>query len=206
MKLSKISLNLLTEEVYVKGMVNKMYENIVKENEEPKEKHLVKKVAEDFKLNTDLLFTYSVGISGFVGPVLELLHNQNIKVTTYDATLLVMVVFYILLRGSNEDIEKLMEGLKAKNLDKEVKPTLNFITKSLSLFKIVGKKFGIMVTTLTDILAFTFLSVPVLGVLKDVAAEKGFSLSHVDDLLLGIGLAASTYALKNKLHKREEKK
>jgi len=45
MNLSKISLNLLTEEVYLQGMVNLMYENIMKEEVEPKEKHLVKKVA-----------------------------------------------------------------------------------------------------------------------------------------------------------------
>ena len=101
MNVSKISLNLLTEEVYLTGMVNNMFENIIKEQNEPsspEEKHLVKKVAEDFKLNMGLLFTYSVGISGFVGPVMELLENQNIKVTNYDVTLIVMVVFYILLK------------------------------------------------------------------------------------------------------------
>lgn len=206
MKVSKISLNLLTEEVYIQGMVNTMYENIIKENEQPqkpKEEHLVKKVAQDFKLNTDLIFTYSVGISGFVGPVLELLNNKNLNVTTYDATLLVMVVTYILLKGSNEDIEKLMVELKSKNLDNQVKPVLKFMTKSLSLFKIIGKKFGIAVTSLTDILGFTFLSVPVLSILKDVAAEKGFNLDHTEDLLLGLGLSASTYALKNIIQRKK---
>jgi len=200
MNVSKISLNLLTEEVYLKGMVNNMFENIIKEQNEPsnpEEKHLVKKVAEDFKLNMGLLFTYSVGISGFVGPVIELLENQNIKVTSYDVTLIVMVVFYILLKGSNSDIEKMMSSLQEKKLDKQVKPVLNFISKSLTLFKIIGKKFGIAITTLTDILAFTFLSVPILGTLKDLAAEKGFNLNNIDVLLTGVALSAGTYALKN---------
>lgn len=200
MNVSKISLNLLTEEVYLKGMVNNMFENIIKEQNEPsspKEKHLVKKVAEDFKLNMGLLFTYSVGISGFVGPVMELLENQNIKVTSYDVTLIVMVVFYILLKGSNDDIEKMVSSLREKKLDKQVKPVLNFISKSLTLFKVIGKKFGIAITTLTDILAFTFLSVPILGTLKDLAAEKGFNLNNIDVLLTGVALSAGTYALKN---------
>jgi hypothetical protein len=200
MNVSKISLNLLTEEVYLKGMVNNMFENIIKEQNEPsspKEKHLVKKVAEDFKLNMGLLFTYSVGISGFVGPVMELLGNQNIKVTSYDVTLIVMVVFYILLKGSNDDIEKMVSSLREKKLDKQVKPVLNFISKSLTLFKVIGKKFGIAITTLTDILAFTFLSVPILGTLKDLAAEKGFNLNNIDVLLTGVALSAGTYALKN---------
>lgn len=200
MNVSKLSLNLLTEEVYLKGMVNNMFENIIKEQKEPsnpEEKHLVKKVAEDFKLNMGLLFTYSIGISGFVGPVMELLENQNIKVTSYDVTLIVMVVFYILLKGSNDDIEKMMSSLREKKLDKQVKPVLNFISKSLTLFKIIGKKFGVAITTLTDILAFTFLSVPILGTLKDLAAEKGFNLNNIDVLLTGVALSAGTYAIKN---------
>lgn len=205
MNVSKISLNLLTEEVYLKGMVNNMFENIIKEQKEPsspEEKHLVKKVVEDFKLNMGLLFTYSIGISGFVGPVMELLENQNIKVTSYDVTLIVMVVFYILLKGSNKDIEKMMSSLQEKKLDKQVKPVLNFISKSLTLFKVVGKKFGIAITTLTDILAFTFLSVPILGTLKDLAAEKGFNLNNIDALLTGVALSAGTYAIKNLMKRK----
>ena len=200
MNLSKISLNLLTEEVYLQGMVNNMYENILKERKEPsepKEKHLVQKVADDFKLNTDLLFTYSSGIAGFVGPVITLLENKGIKVTEYDVTLLLIVVFYILLRGSNEEIKLLISELKEKNLDKEVKGVLNFVTKSLTLFKIIGKKIGVAITTLTDVLAFTFLSVPVMGMLKDFAADKGFNIERIDELLYGVSLAATTYALKN---------
>ena len=108
-----------------------------------------------------------------------------------------MVVFYILLKGSNDDIEKMVSSLREKKLDKQVKPVLNFISKSLTLFKVIGKKFGIAITTLTDILAFTFLSVPILGTLKDLAAEKGFNLNNIDVLLTGVALSAGTYAIKN---------
>lgn len=205
MNLSKISLNLLTEEVYLQGMVNNMFENILKEQDEPstpKEKHLIKKVAEDFKLNADLLFTYSTGISGFVGPVMTLLENKNIIVTEYDATLLLIVVFYILLKGSSEEINLLREELKKKNLDKELKGVLNFVTKSLTLFKIIGKKIGIAITTMTDVLAFTFLSVPVMNMLKDFAADKGFNIDRVEELLYGVGLSATAYALKNLMKRK----
>ena len=200
MNLSKISLNLLTEEVYLQGMVNNMFEDILKEQNEPsepKEKHLIKKVADDFKLNTDLLFTYSTGISGFVGPVITLLENKGIKITSYDATLLLIVAFYILLKGSNEEINLLRDELKKKNLDKEISGVLNFISKSLKLFKIIGKKIGVVITTMTDVLAFTFLSVPVMNMIKDFAADKGFNINRVEELLYGVGLSATAYAFKN---------
>jgi hypothetical protein len=207
MNLSKISLNLLTEEVYLQGMINKMYENIIKENNQPQkvDNSLIRKVIQDLNLNADFMLTYGLGISGFVGPVTELLINKNINVTEYDVTLLIMVVFYILLKGSSENIKNIMDVLKTKKLDGEVKSVLNFISKSLTLFKIVGKKFGVTITTLVDVLAFTFLSVPVLGVLKNVAAEKGFDINHVDELIYGVGLSASTYMLKNVLNKKNIK-
>ena len=192
-----MSLNLLTEEVYLQGMVNLMYENIMKEEVEPKENHLVKKVADDFKLNADFIFTYSVGISGFIGPVKTLLENKGINITEYDVTLLLVVVFYILLMKSDDDIKKLMQGLKDKGLDSEVKPVLRFVTKTISLFKIIGKKFGLVVQSLTDILAFTFLSLPVMNIIRDLADDKGFSIDRVDDLLLGLTLSAGAYTLKN---------
>ncbi len=197
-------MNLLTEEVYLQGMINKMYENIIKENNQPQkaDNSLIRKVIQDLNLNADFMLTYGLGISGFVGPVTELLMNKNIKVTEYDVTLLIMVVFYILLKGSSENIKNIMDVLKTKKLDGEVKSVLNFISKSLTLFKIVGKKFGVAITTLVDVLAFTFLSVPVLGVLKNVAAEKGFDINHVDELIYGVGLSASTYMLKNVLNKK----
>ena len=205
MNVSKISLNLLVEETYLQGMVNNMYENIIKEQKvpsEPKEKHLVRKVADDFKLNTDLLFTYSTGISGFVGPVITLLENKSIKITEYDATLLLIVVFYVLLKGSNEEINLLRDELKKKNLDKELKGVLNFVTKSLTLFKIIGKKIGIAITTMADVLAFTFLSVPVMNMLKDFAADKGFNIDRVEELLYGVGLSATAYTLKNLMKRK----
>lgn len=205
MNLSKISLNLLVEEVYLQGMINNMYENILKEQNEPsepKEKHLIKKVADDFKLNTDLLFTYSTGISGFVGPVITLLENKGIKITSYDATLLLIVAFYILLKGSNEEINLLRDELKKKNLDKEISGVLNFISKSLKLFKIIGKKIGVVITTMTDVLAFTFLSVPVMSMIKDFAADKGFNINRVEELLYGVGLSATAYAFKNLMKRK----
>ena len=79
-----------------------MYENILTENTEvdSKSKSIVKKVAEDMKINADFMFTFGVGISAFVGPVNELLKNKGVNITEYDVTLLLITAFYILLSKS----------------------------------------------------------------------------------------------------------
>lgn len=198
MEVSKLSVNLLLEEVYLNGMFNNMFEKIlIKEESGGVKSNLVNQVAQDFKLNTSFMLTYGVGISGFIGPVITLLENKNIRVTEYDVTLLLIAAFYILLNGSKEEINLIREELKKKDLDKEVKGVLNFVSKSLNLLKIIGKKVGVVITTLTDVLAFTFLSVPVMNMLKDYAADKGFNIDRVEELLYGLALSATSYTLKN---------
>lgn len=203
MEVSKLSVNLLLEEVYLNGMFNNMFEKIfLKEESGGVKSNLVSRVAQDFKLNTSFMMTYGVGISGFIGPVITLLENKNIKVTEYDATLLLITAFYILLNGSKEEINLIREELKKKDLDKEVKGVLNFVSKSLNLLKIIGKKVGVVITTLTDVLAFTFLSVPVMNMLKDYAADKGFNIDRVEELLYGLALSTTSYTLKNFIKKK----
>lgn len=198
MEVSKLSVNLLLEEVYLNGMFNNMFEKIlIKEESGGVKSNLVNQVAQDFKLNTSFMLTYGVGISGFIGPVITLLENKNIRVTEYDVTLLLIAAFYILLNGSKEEINLIREELKKKDLDKEVKGVLNFVSKSLNLLKIIGKKVGVVITTLTDVLTFTFLSVPVMNMLKDYAADKGFNIDRVEELLYGLALSATSYTLKN---------
>ena len=160
MEVSKLSVNLLLEEVYLNGMFNNMFEKIlIKEESGGVKSNLVNQVAQDFKLNTSFMMTYGVGISGFIGPVITLLENKNIRVTEYDVTLLLIAAFYILLNGSKEEINLIREELKKKDLDKEVKGVLNFVSKSLNLLKIIGKKVGVVITTLTDVLAFLLVNI-----------------------------------------------
>jgi hypothetical protein len=97
-----------------------MYENILLKEESggtPREdSSLVKKVVQDFKLNTSFMMTYGVGISGFIGPVTTLLQNKSLNITEYDVTLLLIVAFYILLNGSKEEIDLYKELFNLKKI------------------------------------------------------------------------------------------
>ena len=74
--------------------------------------------------------------------------------------------------------------------------------KQFDLFKIIGKKFGLAIQSLTDILAFTFLSLPVMNIIRDLADHKGFNIDRVDDLLMGLTLSAGAYTLKNVMKRK----
>ena len=203
--ISTLSLNLLLEQVYLEGQINLMYEQILREDDnlgDGESKSMVKKVVDDLKLNADFMLTFGVGIAAFVGPVSELLSNKGLHITQYDATLLIVTAFYILVTKSKEDIDKLMSQVKGRKLEPELRKVTKFINGTLGLFKIIGKKVGVTITTLMDVLAFTFMSVPVLNLIKNLAAEKGFNIDNVEQLFVGLTLSAGTYLLKNILKKR----
>jgi hypothetical protein len=203
--ISTLSLNLLLEQVYLEGQINLMYEEILREDDnisDEESKSMVKKVIDDLKLNADFMFTFGVGISAFAGPVSELLSNGGIHITKYDVTLLIITAFYILLTKSKEDVDTLMAKVKEHKLESHLKKVVKFIYSTVDLFKVVGNKVGVTITTLVDVLAFTFMSVPVLNLIKNLAAEKGFNIDNVSQLFAGVLLSAGTYLIKNMLKKR----
>lgn len=203
--MSTLSLNLLLEKVYLEGQIHMMYEEILKEetnSNDIENESMVKKVISDLKLNADFMLTFGVGIGAFAGPVSELLSNQNLRITKYDVTLLVITALYVLLTKSKKDVDILMSKVKEQKLESELKKVIKFVNGTLGLFKVIGNKVGVTVTTLVDVLAFTFMSIPVLNLIKSIAAEKGYNIDNVEQLFSGLILSAGTYLLRNVLKKR----
>ena len=200
--ISKSSLNLLMEEVYLKGKLNSLNKDIINENFKMGINPVLKEVMSQLKANFNFIMTYGVGISGFIGPVKSLLQNKGLQVTDYDVTLLIIVAIYILLSKPKEEIDEVVEKLKESGLEKEISPVLNFISKTVSFFKIFGSKFGYAINSLLDILSFTFLSAPVLDFIKNVTLEKNFNINNVQELLAGVLLAISSHGLKSLINKK----
>ena len=200
--ISKSSLNLLMEEVYLKGKLNSLNNDIITENFKMDINPTLKEVMSQLKANFNFIMTYGVGISGFIGPVKSLLQNKGLQVTDYDVTLLIIVAIYILLSKPKEEIDEVVEKLKEKELDKEISPVLNFISKTVNFFKIFGSRFGYTINGLLDILSFTFLSAPVLNFIKNVTLEKNFNINNVQELLAGVLLAISSHGLKSLINKK----
>ena len=200
--ISNLSLNLLMEEIYLKGKINSLNESIISEDAKINVNPVLKQIMSELKANFNFIMTYGVGISGFIGPVKSLLENKGLTMTDYDVALLIIVSFYILISKSKEEIDEIVEKIKAKGFEKEIPSVLDFISKIVGFFKVFGKKFGYVVNGLLDILSFTFLSVPVLEFIKNFASDKGFSTNNIQELLAGVLLAVSTHGLKNLINKK----
>jgi hypothetical protein len=203
-----LNLNLLTEQVYITGQVNRIYENILKEEEsvDPKDDSVIKNVLGELGIATKFLFQFGTGIGAFMRPVTELLENQGVSITQEEVALLIVTSLAIMLTNSKVEIGKLRQAVKDKNLEVHLGSVTKFIISVKKLMVTIGEKLGRVVHTLSDVLSFTFMLVPTMNILSDMINNYGTTSDSIGQLMAGIMLAAGGYGLKTFIGKLLNKK
>lgn len=210
-KISNLKLNLLTEEVYLIGHVNKLYENILKEElDKPSEDNgsLVKKVAKDLGLSSSFIFKFGTGIGAFMRPVTELLQNKGVNINEQEVILLIITAVFISIESmkNSGDVNKLRKALKEKGLLDYLKDVNKLLHSSKEVLKSVGKTLGKTLSSLTDILGFTFMLVPTMNIINKLIVDNGITPESVMGFLSGLALAVGSYGLKNVIDKINKKR
>ena len=134
--ISKIKLNLVTEKLYVEGIVNKLYEDIanygegdVKANtlmesilKEENNKSIIGDIVDDFKLAPKFIFTFGTGIGAFYGPIQKLLEGSGVVISEYEIYLLIVTAIATLMNESDSSL--LVKTLKEKGLYSSLKDVM----------------------------------------------------------------------------------
>tara|TARA_R110002020_G_scaffold457765_2_gene674811 strand:- start:295 stop:912 length:618 start_codon:yes stop_codon:yes gene_type:complete len=202
-----LNLNLLNEQVYITSQVNRIYENMLKEedNVNPEDISVFKKVLKDMGISTGFIFHFGTGIGAFMRPVTELLQNQNISVSREEVALLVITSFSIMLTNSKEEITKLMTSVKEKGLEPYLNDVTKFIMSIKKIMSVIGEKVGKTVSTLSDVLGFTFMLAPAMEVITGLINNNNITFDSIGRLLGGLILAAGSYGVKNIIDKIQNK-
>lgn len=196
--MNNLNLNLLTEQVYLTGQVNRIFENILKEDEQvnPKDDSMIRQVLKDLGISSGFIFQFGTGIGAFMRPVTELLNGNGVSMNQEEVALLIITAFAIMLTNSSVEIGKLTQAVKDKNLDVHLGSVSKFILSVKKLMGVIGEKIGRSVHTLTDVLGFTFMLVPAMNVLKDLINSYGISMDNMGQLFGGLVMAAGSYGIK----------
>jgi hypothetical protein len=196
--MNNLNLNLLTEQVYLTGQVNRIYENILKEDEQvdPQDDSMIKKVLKDYGISAGFIFQFGTGIGAFMRPVTELLNGSGVSMNQEEVALLIITAFAIMLTNSSVEIGKLTNAVKEKGLEVHLSSVTKFILSVKKLMGILGSKIGRAVHTLSDVLGFTFMLVPAMNVLKELINDYGVSMENFGQLLGGLVMAGGAYGIK----------
>lgn len=207
--ISKIKLNLVKEKLYTEGLVNRLYEDIANYGEgdveakvlmesilkEEKDKSIIEDIVDEFKLAPKFLFTFGTGITAFYGPVQRLLEGSGIYMNEYEIYLLIITAIATMINESNTDV--LVQTLKEKGLYSSLQDVKEYITNSKKLINTVTKNVLGTTYSLSDVLGFTALLVPVMSLLSDVIEEYGLTSKNLGVMLKGMVLSASVYGIKS---------
>ena len=215
--ISKIKLNLITEKLYVEGLVNKLYNDIAYYGEEEvevktlmesiikeeKDKSIIEDIVEEFKLAPKFIFTFGTGISAFYGPVQRLLEGSGITMTDYEIYLLIITAIATL---SNEvNTKEMIVKLKEKGIYSSLEDIKDYILNTKDLINSVTKNVLGTAYSVTDILAFTSLLVPTMNLLSNIIDEYGITSKTLGVMLKGVILSASIYGIKSIIRKIKRK-
>jgi len=215
--ISKIKLNLITEKLYVEGLVNKLYNDIAYYGEEEveaktlmesiikeeKDKSIIEDIVEEFKLAPKFLFTFGTGITAFYGPVQRLLEGSGISMSEYEIYLLIITAIVSL---SNEvNAKEMIVKLKEKGIYSSLEDIKDYILNTKDLINSVTKNVLGATYSITDILAFTSLLVPVMNLLSNIIDEYGITSKTLGIMLKGVILSASVYGIKSIIRKIKRK-
>ena len=207
--ISKIKLNLVTEKLYVEGIVNKLYEDIanygegdVKANtlmesilKEENNKSIIGDIVDDFKLAPKFIFTFGTGIGAFYGPIQKLLEGSGVVISEYETYLLIVTAIATLMNESDASV--LVETLKEKGLYSSLKNVMEYIKNSKKVINSVTKNVLGTTYSLSDILGFTALLVPTMNLMSDIINDYGVTSNTLGIMLKGVILSVSVYGVKS---------
>lgn len=196
--MNTLNINLLTEQVYISGQVNRIYENILFEEEQvdPNDISIMRKVLDELGIGGKFILQFGTGIGAFMRPVTELFENQNVSMTQEEVALLIITAFSVLMSHSTVEVGKLRKAVADKGLTTYLTDVTKLIFNVKKVLIAIGEKVGRTIHTLSDVLSFTFLLVPTMNVIKDIINMNGLTSDNIGQFFGGLTLAAGGYAIK----------
>jgi|TARA_R110000803_G_scaffold61952_1_gene122044 hypothetical protein len=214
--MSKIKNNIVMEKLYIQGLVNKLYEDIAKGHEtedihlimesikkEEDTKSVISDIIDDLNLSKKFLFTFGTGIGSFVVPVNNLLNGSGVTLPKESVVLLIITSIALLL--GDVDFNKLKKQLESKTLYPHLKGVSELINSTKKVVNNVTSKVLNVTYSLTDILGFTFLLVPVTNLLSKLINDYGLNLNNIKELLSGVILSVTAFGVKSIIKKIKDK-
>jgi hypothetical protein len=200
-ELSVLKLNVIMEKLYVESAINEIFTDIANFKEEKKlvmetqDKSIFKKIIDDLGLTRRLIFTFSTGVSAMVGPVNSLLAGSGVNLSETEIIMLIISAIASMTGEGNN--QTMIQKLKEKGLYEYLNDVTEFIINVKDLINSITKKVLKATYSLTEILGFTFLMVPVMNVLNKLIQENGINLYSIKQLFFGLLASSVTFGVKN---------
>jgi hypothetical protein len=141
--------------------------------------------------------TFGFGISGLFGVVKELLEGQYPTLSEGEIILIFLSALSYLSINTIKDIQRLREEVKGRGLGGYVNKVVELLKDFENISLKVVEKAGFTVSSLAELLGYTFLLVPILDITNRIIGEVGFDITALSSYLKGALVSVGIFYIKN---------
>ena len=182
-----------TEEILmdVPDRVNEQYP------EQEPTKSLFQKTLGDMGIQLQFVGTFGFGISGMFGMVKDVLEGQYPSLSEGEIILIFLSALSYLSINTIKDIQKIREEVKGRDLGGYVNKVVELLKDFENISLKILEKAGFTMSSLSELLGYTFLLVPILDITNRIIGEVGFDIGAISSYLKGALVSVGIFYIKN---------
>ena len=165
--------------------------------EQESTKSMFQKTLNDMGVQLQFVGTFGFGISGMFGFVKELLEGQYPTLSEGEIILIFLSALSYLSINTIKDIQRLREEVKGRGLGGYVNKVVELLKDFENISLKVAEKAGFTVSSLAELLGYTFLLVPILDITNRIIGEVGFDIGAMSSYLKGALVSVGIFYIKN---------
>ena len=141
--------------------------------------------------------TFGFGISGMFGMVKDVLEGQYPSLSEGEIILIFLSALSYLSINTIKDIQKLREEVKGRDLGGYVNKVVELLKDFENISLKILEKAGFTMSSLSELLGYTFLLVPILDITNRIIGEVGFDIGAISSYLKGALVSVGIFYIKN---------
>ena len=160
-------------------------------------KSLFQKTLGDMGIQLQFVGTFGFGISGMFGMVKDVLEGQYPSLSEGEIILIFLSALSYLSINTIKDIQKLREEVNGRDLGGYVNKVVELLKDFENISLKILEKAGFTMSSLSELLGYTFLLVPILDITNRIIGEVGFDIGAVSSYLKAALVSVGIFYIKN---------
>ena len=174
----------------------------IAEQQEPSEKEeetktIFQQTLKDMGVQLKFVGTFGFGISGMFGMVKDLLEGRYPSLSEGEIILIFLSALSYLSINLSKDMSQVNDEIKKRGLKDFLSKTVEALKDFENISLKIVEKAGFTVSSLSELLGYTFLLVPILDITNRLINENGFDVVSLASYLKGAILSVGIFYIRN---------
>tara|TARA_R110001599_G_scaffold325766_1_gene538047 strand:+ start:1801 stop:3981 length:2181 start_codon:yes stop_codon:yes gene_type:complete len=198
-KLELINLKTLDNEIMSTGfpVPEDLSEQEDTSEKEEETKTIFQKTLKDMGVQLKFVGTFGFGISGMFGMVKDLLEGRYPSLSEGEIILIFLSALSYLSINLSKDMSQVNDEIKKRGLKDFLSKTVEALKDFENISLKIVEKAGFTVSSLSELLGYTFLLVPILDITNRLINENGFDVISLASYLKGAILSVGIFYIRN---------